>query len=67
VLYAVLTLVAMGFITARRVVLGAEIGGTRVTNLISAVFMVMLWIIYLLLVALQDYDYETLRSLMGVI
>lgn len=67
VLYAVLTLVAIGFITLRRAVLGAEIGGSRIGNLLSAGFMVSLWVTYLLLVALQDYEYNTLRSLMGII
>lgn len=65
VLYVVLSLLAMGFISVRRYVLGGEIGGNSgLMNALSAVFMVSLWIIYLMLVSLQDYGYGVLDALM---
>ena len=52
-MYVVLTMLAFSFMSCRRWILGAEIGGSRIQNYFSAAFMIMLWVIYLLLVSLQ--------------
>jgi len=67
VLYVLLTFIALIFLTARRFVVGAEMGGSNAQNYASAAFMISLWFIYLLLVSLQDYGYGTLSSLSSIV
>jgi len=65
ILYAVLTVIAFSFITSRRLLFGAEIGGkSTLGNYFSAAFLISLWVCYLLLVSLQDFGYGLLDSLM---
>ena len=43
VLYVLLTFIALIFLTARRFVVGAEMGGSNAQNYASAAFMISLW------------------------
>ena len=45
--------IAFSFITARRQLIGAEIGGSTWFNYVSGFFMISLWVIYMLMVSLQ--------------
>jgi len=57
VLYCILTLVAFVILFLRRRFLGAEFGGARVMNRVSAVAMISLWFIFVLVYSLQVYGY----------
>lgn len=58
-LFTVVALICIIFLFVRRRTIGGELGGSAFQKYASSIFLTVLWILYILLCALQAYGYIT--------
>ena len=56
-LFLVLSLIAIAILVARRIFFKGELGGSKLNRTISAIMFVLLWLTYIVVSTLAQYEY----------